>query len=256
MDHKLATFLTTQHFEASAVDAHNLAIYEEMLLQSKNIDEGNFTSMSGDDVQLLFDLYDDYFFAGRIRDVLNKTPISFRAAPRMTKVGGKTTHYFRNQPDGSRRTKSYEIAISSTLMFQTFEDVCRPIAVAGVLCGDRLEALQRVMEHELIHLLEILAWDDSQCSQRRFQEIAARFFRHTDHRHHLITQSERAATRFGIRQGDRVRFESEGQVYVGRVNRITRRATVLVEDNAGQRFSDGKRYLKFYVPLPQLKLWD
>jgi hypothetical protein len=37
------------------------------------------------------------------------------------------------------------------------------------------------------------------------------------------------------------------------VNRITRRATILVEDSRGERFSDGKRYLKYYVPIHQLR---
>ena len=37
------------------------------------------------------------------------------------------------------------------------------------------------------------------------------------------------------------------------VNRITRRATILVEHPKGQSYSDGKRYLKFYIPLPLLR---
>ena len=39
----------------------------------------------------------------------------------------------------------------------------------------------------------------------------------------------------------------------GRVNRITRRATVLVPNPAGQKFSDGKRYSRYYVPLERLR---
>jgi len=38
------------------------------------------------------------------------------------------------------------------------------------------------------------------------------------------------------------------------VNRITKRATVLVEDERGMRYSDGKRYAKFYVPVASLEL--
>jgi hypothetical protein len=52
--------------------------------------------------------------------------------------------------------------------------------------------------------------------------------------------------------GDRVSFELEGGRHIGLVNRITRRATVLVENPGGRPFSDGKRYLTFYVPLPLL----
>jgi hypothetical protein len=40
---------------------------------------------------------------------------------------------------------------------------------------------------------------------------------------------------------------------VGMVNRITRRATILVEDSRGKRFSDGRHYVKYYVPIQQLR---
>ena len=46
-----------------------------------------------------------------------------------------------------------------------------------------------------------------------------------------------------------VRFEFEGRQFTGRVNRINRRTTVLVESKDGQQYSDGKRYEKYYVPL-------
>jgi hypothetical protein len=37
------------------------------------------------------------------------------------------------------------------------------------------------------------------------------------------------------------------------VNRVTKRATVLVEDARGVRYSDGRRYAKFYVPVGMLE---
>ena len=112
--------------------------------------------------------------------------------------------------------------------------------------------MQRVVEHELVHLAEMLIWDASSCSQRRFHGIANRFFGHSRHQHDLITQTERAARKFRLATGSRVRFEFEGKSYTGTVNRITRRATVLVEDPKGERFTDGKRYRRFYVPLESL----
>jgi hypothetical protein len=69
----------------------------------------------------------------------------------------------------------------------------------------------------------------------------------------LITQQQRAAKDYNIRAGNRVAFRFEGKTIVGVVNRITRRATILVEDSRGERFSDGKRYLKYYVPIHQLR---
>ena len=56
-----------------------------------------------------------------------------------------------------------------------------------------------------------------------------------------------------IRVGDAVIFHHDGHPLQGRVNRITRRATVLVPNGKGQKFSDGKRYVRYYVPLEKLK---
>jgi hypothetical protein len=142
--------------------------------------------------------------------------------------------------------------LSSTLLFQTFEDVNRPIEVAGCLCHDRLEAMQRIAEHEFVHLTEMLIWNDGNCSEARFQSIAHRYFGHTDYQHNLITQRVRAAVKFNIRVGDDVVFFHDGHRMTGRVNRITRRATVLVPNRKGERFSDGKRYVRYYVPLEKL----
>ena len=49
-------------------------------------------------------------------------------------------------------------------------------------------------------------------------------------------------------------FIYEGRPLTGRVNRLTKRATVLVEDAEGERFSDGRRYRRYYVPIVHLQL--
>ena len=146
----------------------------------------------------------------------------------------------------------FEIAIGSGVLFDGFREADRTITVCGCECRDRLEALQRVFEHELVHLCEQLCWNQSDCRGVRFQEIAARFFRHRAHTHSLITRQERAANA-GIHRGSLVAFTYEGRCLTGRVNRITKRATVLVEDAGGARFSDGLRYKTYYVPLSCLK---
>ena len=108
------------------------------------------------------------------------------------------------------------------------------------------------MEHELIHLVEMLVWENSCCPSSSFQGIAARLFGHTANKHDLVTQQERADQKFNIRVGTRVKFRFEGEIRIGTVNRITRRATVLVVDAAGQLYDDGNRYRKYYVPLSHL----
>ena len=110
----------------------------------------------------------------------------------------------------------------------------------------------RIMEHECVHLCELLCWDASSCRQERFQGIAHRVFGHTDFRHALVTPQEHAS-KLGILPGTAVSFEFEGKRLHGIVNRITRRATVLVPDSAGERFSDGRSYHRYYVPIQLLE---
>ena len=178
-------------------------------------------------------------------------PLTFRLSSTMTRAGGKTIRTRIPRHDGPPKTH-YEIAIASQMLFMTFNDIQRPVVVCGLTCTDRLQALQRIMEHEIIHLTELLVWGKSSCSAPRFRILVANIFGHADTKHDLVTPRERAAVQHGIKLGDLVGFESEGVRHVGRVNRIHHRATVLVEAADGMPYSDGKRYKKWYVPLAGL----
>ena len=156
----------------------------------------------------------------------------------------------------------YEIAVSSFLLFQAFRDdlvpgsAARPVDVAGVACANRLEALLRIFEHELLHLAEFLAHGKSSCAAEPFHRLSRALFGHEASHHTLITPVERAATVHAIRPGDRVTFTHDGVERSGFVNRITKRATVLVLDPAGRPFADGRRYAAYFVPLPLLRKVD
>ncbi len=58
--------------------------------------------------------------------------------------------------------------------------------------------------------------------------------------------------KFNIRVGDTVHFHHDGHLLTGRVNRITRRATILVASKKGELFNDGRCYQRYYVPLEKL----
>lgn len=235
------------------IRAKTRQVYDRLLAESRWIRDGNFRSIHSHDLQALFGYYDELFFDGLLGPSAraSNTPLTFRISKRMTRVGGTTTKFRHTNRPG--RHASYEIAVSSTLLFSTFHDVDRSIIVSGIECHDRVEALQRIFEHELMHLTELVIWNDSSCSQHRFHSLSFQFFSHTEATHQLITPTERAATRFGIKAGDRVRFRYEGASFEGLVNRITKRATILVEDVNSPLYSDGKRYTKYYIPVSQLE---
>ncbi|MCC9642493.1 hypothetical protein LOC71_09420 [Rhodopirellula sp. JC740] len=248
----LAEFLQKRRPDPKRIPELQKRIHNEVLSLSRTIDRPNFARVGRDDLVRLIHLLDEAFFEGRVLPVAKAEGLEFGFSSRMTSAAGKlVTHY----PNGNRNgPRKFEMILSSTLLFQTFEDVNRPVTVTGRQCKDRLEAMQRVAEHEMTHLIEMLIWNAGNCNQKRFQSIARSFFGHTDYQHDLITQRERAATKFNIRVGDQVMFQNGSQRIVGRVNRITRRATVLVNDPKGELFSNGERYVRYYVPLEKLRL--
>jgi hypothetical protein len=250
-----APALLALRYPPEQVAARARLIYEALLRPPSGLGSGNFVALATGDLALLFDLYDGHFFQGGVRRLLDATsaPLTFHLSRRLTRSAGTTKRLApRGLPPGAPGAR-YEIAISTALLGQTFRDVERSVAVNGLECRDRLEALQRVFEHELVHLVEMLVWGVSSCARDNFRALAGNWFAHTDTRHDLITQRERARVKFDLRVGDAVAFDFEGRPFAGVLNRITRRATVLVESADGEAYSDGKRYRKYYVPLQMLR---
>jgi len=230
------------------------AIHQTILRESDNLKQPNFASIGTEDLARLFDLYDRAFFNGSLAQSAKEQtgqPLVFRLSSTMTRAGGKTSLYRRRMPCGQVQSR-YEIAVASRMLFMTFGQVERPVVICGLTCTNRLEALQRILEHEIIHLAELVTYGKSGCGGRRFKELAANIFGHTNRTHALVTPMEHAAAQYGIRVGSLVCFDFEGRRLVGRVNRAHRRATVLVEDANGLPYTDGKKYQKFYVPLKML----
>ena len=112
----------------------------------------------------------------------------------------------------------------------------------------------RILEHEIIHLIEFMVFNKSSCAKPQFKLICSNIFGHKAVKHQLITRAEIAQVEHNLKIGDRVEFEFEGKIQRGFVNRITKRATVMVPDRAGNFIdSKGKRYLKFYIPVELLR---
>ena len=256
----LTEILQNERPASAEIQARTARIYAGMLRVSQVMDGPNFQAISIRDLKYLYQEYDQEFFQGRLQQALGTCPMLFRLSRRLTSAAGQMTRRTRRdlprqplkRPANPDRFE-YEISVSTTILYQSFTDPSATTKASGILCRDRLEALQRIFEHELIHLAEMLVWSESRCAGPRFQSIARRMFGHQEHTHRLVTSRDHALTKFGFRVGDWVAFDFEGKRYLGRINRLTRRATILVADPSGMRYTDGHHYRKFYIPLTMLQ---
>lgn len=247
---ELRTLVAETAVDDQTIAARYAGVRAAVLASSRQLRTPSFARIHTSDLRLVFEHYDAHVFGGAIAGHLGETRVRFGLASRMTSAAGKTVRWTNRR----ERTGWFEIRVSRPILFGCFEDDDhRPIECCGLVCRDRLDALQRIMEHEIVHLVELLLWDRSRCARPRFQAIARRFFGHTEHTHALITPRERAFVRFGVHPGATVRFRCDGTEHTGVVNRIGQRATVLVPDRRGARYSDGRRYAKFYVPIGALE---
>jgi hypothetical protein len=245
-------------YSPEEVEVRGRRIHEAMRAESPHVRESDFTVIGTDDLDRLFVWYDREFFRGRLAEMLVEDrayPVLFRLSRRLVRAAGQTIRQVRRVPNSVKPAVKveYEITVSATLLYSTFKDVERTVTVGGRVCRDRLEALQRIFEHELLHLAEFLGWGRSNCRADNFHALSRRIFAHEGAFHDLITPREQAQVVFDIHVGDHVSFEIDGVPHSGRVNRITRRATVLVENPRGMLYSDGKRYIRFYIPLHLLR---
>lgn len=222
-------------------------IGDAVVAESPCIRTPDVAAVSSGDLARMFDLYDQRFLGGLIRRAVAPGRIGFRLSNRMTRSAGSAARLPRESG-----AADFRISVSAHLLFDGFAQGDPDVTVAGLPCATRLEALQRVVEHEIVHVIEYAATGGSSCRRRPFQDIASALFGHQEFTHQLLTRQVRAA-RNGIVVGASVVFEHDGRQWSGRVNRITKRATVLVPDPGGALYADGRRYAKRYVPLEALR---
>lgn len=250
------------HFFSLRIDPQDVlqkqrAIYDTLIREAVYLGDGNFQMIAIKDLRKLFQLYDALFFNNLIAPMVQEDGgkgLELRFSKQLTRAAGKTFMHRKSIPSvlGTLYETRYEIAISTLLLFESFENGGREITIGGLVCRNRLEALQRIFEHELIHLIEFMSWGKSSCSAPNYKYLAGRIFGHTDVHHDLVTRREIAEAQHGVKVGDIVQFDINGIRLTGRVNRITKRASILVADPKGRVYSDGNSYLTYYVPLSML----
>jgi hypothetical protein len=249
---RLTTIIREKSLDRNRISDLQTETFRHLLRTSNYIRDPNFSVISDQDLGSLFYFIDECFFEGAVSSLCEKIssrPLRFRLSTLMTSTGGTTTMY---QPRGHSSGKYFEITVATTPLFETFK-LQNQTLVGGLPCQNRLEALQRIMEHEMLHLIEMLLWENSSCTRRPFRQLAYRFFRHSESNHRMLSPREVAFRRKGLKPGDAVRFLTGQLLVEGIVERIGKRATVLVEAAQGRGYSDGKRHLKYYVPLNSLQ---
>ena len=186
---ELTVFLKQAKHEPETIRQKRLAIQDRVLAQSEVLEEPDFRTISRQDLFEMFHACDETFFGNRLLPFFEsrEARLRFRFSKRMTKTGGQTT--YRKRIENKREVRDFEIAISATLLFNT-RFSSGTIRVAGVSVESRLDAMQRILEHELVHLSEMILWDDSSCARRRFRTIASNLFGHRESNHQLVTPAE------------------------------------------------------------------
>jgi hypothetical protein len=230
----------------------------------------NFTKIGSTHLRALFHIIDEVSFRNILSGLLTRESriINFRISNRMTSRAGQLLTV-------SDKPNQHELSVSSFLLFQAFKQGASraaPVDVNGILCYSRLEALLRIVEHEMIHLLFCcrsvarplgLIDNDGKVTEayhgHTFQKVVRYIFGHTKCLHGLETPDEVAFVKHQLEVGALVSFEVDGVRHEGKVNRVQKRVTVLVRDHEGKhpdstQFSDMKWYRKFYVPMEACKV--
>lgn len=200
---------------------------------SRHLPPGDVLGAKPADLARLFKLYDHVVFEGqltrRLRELGCGIP-SFAFSQRLKVSTGRTLRIDRGFPAAPDAVppRGFHLEISEFLVVFALDIEDRDVRVCGLECWDRLGILLRAFEHELVHLVELMTWVDSDCSTPAFRSMASRLFGHTASGHDLSTPQELDARSFGLCRGDRVAFEHEGVRLVGVIDRIRRRAAVRV----------------------------
>ena len=139
-------FIQTKKSSPEEIAARTREIYDTVLRESDYIDGGNFTAIHPNDIEQLFDLYDGQFFDGGCRKLLGDTPLEFRLSKRMTQAGGKAGRRELRDRSGKIVRTEYEIAVSTTLLFQTFQEDHRPVVMSGIDCRDAMIDMQQAVD--------------------------------------------------------------------------------------------------------------
>ncbi len=221
---------------------------------SKNIKTENFSQIADKDLYILFELYDEIFLKSWFKDNF-KGKIIFKLSKQLSRAAGNTRTK-KNIADIRPENVEFEVKISLNHL-ANFNKIDRLKYVGGIEAVSVLDTLMLVFEHELCHVIEFLICFKSSCSKKPFKDLIFNLFGQTETTHKLVSANEVNIQSYGLKPGDRVKFQFNGKIVTGFIQRINKRATVMCQDKQGSYVDkSGRHYKKFYVSLESLTKAD
>jgi hypothetical protein len=212
-------------------------------------------------LQDLFDAYDKEFFNNEIKKHAKKKnyTFSFAIGEKMTSTAGVCSF--------KTRECKIQIKISRPIYNEIFSKGENSHRLGGLLCYDKLECVQLIFEHELIHALIDLFCPEIMQRQagykkrgnthpKTFTEAAFWQFGHTEYRHDLLGGEGSALEKKSEQAKEFKQVLKKGAkvlVYSGKEKRETE-ATILNDPVKGanrisMRLADGRRFGIPYVSI-------
>lgn len=161
-------------------DKDDIAEIREKIYKKYKKYKDSVADMPVEDLCGMFNMYDELCFGGDIKAQLGE----LRYTLKFEKSGEDT---FTTQGICARGKCAYTITIPVEYFNQIEEGGVTN--VAGHKCHDQLECLQRVIEHELAHLVIFVFCRDEFVSGEHgelFMKLVGDLFGHTDHRHYIF----------------------------------------------------------------------
>lgn len=224
----------------------------EMLMKcSDNIHHTAIKKISAEDVRKLFYIYDEVFFDNYFKKEYEGR-MKFELSRRMTRSAGMTV-----APRNIDRMDPKDVVITikigiDFIMAYGMDKKCN--MVGGIRASNSLEALQIILEHEICHVIEFLAYGHSNCRLHAFKVLSNNLFGHTEGTHGLLNLTKAQLKEKNICIGMKVAFEYNNTMLKGVVYSINKNVMVMVECKSGKYIDkSGVRYEKYYVPVEKIR---
>lgn len=221
-------------------------IADRLKEESETVKSDKIERIGDYDLELLYDYYDEIFFDNWFKENF-KGIMMLNFSRRLTKSAGMT-----KCPKNISQIPEWQTKLQINMgidFFFKFDHLEENKYACGIECKSSLEALQIILEHELLHAHEYILHHESNCKKDRFKHTAKNMFGHTQSHHSLPSNSRIIREKYGIFVGDKVRFKFKNKRLTGVVTRINKRATVMVLNPDGQYVDQhGNKYVKYFVP--------